>query len=246
MKQRMIISESEKRSILSLHESSNRRRYGLLTEATQEDITKFFTDQKSKFKNFPDGKVVPYKNGEFEFGYEVANADGTKYILIPNGRAVVDNGTGYKEQPNYTWTKSSFIDKLPIKPLQTIPLSTGQTTGTNPAGTTLAGVEPPSEKEIRQGYRQRVKDEKTSEKDRENKIKELENVINKYGKIYNNGNNPKMTNDQKTSYKNYIDSKKAELEKLKKTVTGTTNTTVKTPTPKCFEDRAIIDAGTGL
>lgn len=186
MKQRMIISESEKRSILLQHKSDNRRRYGLLTEATQEDLTNFFTGQKSMFKNFPDGKIVPYKNGEFEFGYEVLNADGTKYILIPNGMAVVDNGTGYKEQPNYTWTKMPFMDKLPIKPLQTIPLSTDKLTNLIPLQSQVPGiggnVADISGGDLRDINRTQKRTEKSTEKDVKRKKQE---IVNKCTKVFN-------------------------------------------------------------
>lgn len=188
MRQRIIISESEKRSILGLHESLNKKPYGLLTEATQEDITTFFSGQKSKFKNFPDGKVVPYKNGEFEFGYEVVNSDGTKYILVPNGKAVVDNGTGYKEQPNYTWTKSSFIDKLGIKPLQTIPLSTGQSNEIKPLQAQVPGVEGDIEdisgRDLNKINRGQERTERRTERDIQNRKKEISNKCEKVFNTY--------------------------------------------------------------
>jgi len=186
MRQRIIISESEKRSILGLHESLNKRPYGLLTEATQEDVTSFFTGQKSKFKNFPDGKVISYKNGDFEFGYEVVNADGTKYVLIPNGKAVVDNGTGYKEQPNYNWTKMPFMDKLAIKPLQSIPLSTDKLTNLIPLQAQVPGgggnVTDISGRDLKNIDRTQKRTEKRTEKEIQDRKKE---IVNQCTKVFN-------------------------------------------------------------
>lgn len=215
MRQRIIISESEKRSILGLHESLNKRPYGLLTEATQEDVTSFFASQKSKFKNFPDGKVISYKNGDFEFGYEVVNADGTKYILIPNGKAVVDNGTGYKEQPNYNWTKVPFMDKLAIKPLQSIPLSTVQSTEIKPLQAQVVGgggnVTDISGGDLRKLDRSQKRTERKTEKEIQDRKKE---IVNQCTKVYNTylkqmGKNPEFwskpeNSSLKSKYDNFF------------------------------------------
>jgi len=198
MRQRIIISESEKRSILGLHKSLNKRPYGLLTEATQEDVTSFFTGQKSKFKNFPDGKVISYKNGDFEFGYEVVNADGTKYVLIPNGKAVVDNGTGYKEQPNYTWTKSGYIDKMATKPLQTIPLSTDKLTDLIPLQAQVPGgggnVADISGRDLNKINRGQQRTERKTERDIQNRKKEIVSQCTKVFNTYSKqmGKNPEF------------------------------------------------------
>ena len=236
LKERMIISESEKSRILGIHDKYRKTMGGFLHEQNMDEATKFFADQKTKFNNFPDGKVVPYGN---TFGYEVVNTDGTKYILLPNGSSLTDNGTGYKESTGYSWTKTPYV---------AAPTGTA-TTSTTPTGTVPTDLE--SNKELRQGYRQRKRDAAELKKERENKIKEIQNDIDKRSKTYNNGNNPNMTAQQKTNFKNYIDAKKIELEKLKNTPIGSepTNTKPNTVNPsvtRSKEDQAAIDAGAGL
>ena len=132
MKHTTLISESEKRRILNLHENVIREEFNLIMEQSSEELKKFFEDQKTKFRNFPEGTIIPYNSGIYEFGYEVKNNDGTKYVLIPDGTAAVDNGTGYKVQPNYTWTKNEYSYKMPTKPLQSIQLSTDKLTDLKP------------------------------------------------------------------------------------------------------------------
>ena len=116
LKQRMIINESERLRILGLHNNLRKTMGGFLHEQNMDEATKFFESQKTKFNKFPsNGKVVAYEN---TFGYEVSNTDGTKYILLPNGTAVVDNGNGYKLLAGYTWTKSVYVDQIKSNPLQ--------------------------------------------------------------------------------------------------------------------------------
>jgi hypothetical protein len=266
LKERMIISESEKSRILGIHDKYRKTMGGFLHEQNMDEATKFFADQKTKFNNFPDGKVVPYGN---TFGYEVVNTDGTKYILLPNGSSLTDNGTGYKESTGYSWTKTPYVaaptgtattSTTPTGTATTSTTPTGTaTTSTTPTGTATTSTTPTgtvptdleSNKELRQGYRQRKRDAAELKKERENKIKEIQNDIDKRSKTYNNGNNPNMTAQQKTNFKNYIDAKKIELEKLKNTPIGSepTNTKPNTVNPsvtRSKEDQAAIDAGAGL
>jgi hypothetical protein len=147
LKQRMNINESERSRILGLHDNFRTNVGGFLHEQNMDETTKFFADQKTKFNNFPDGKVVAYGN---TFGYEVVNTDGTKYILLPNGNSAVDNGTGYKESLGYSWTKTPYMAQVStqgtVTPSQgTVTPSQGtvtpsQGTVTPPQGTTVQGT----------------------------------------------------------------------------------------------------------
>ena len=211
LRERMIINESERSRILGLHDNFRRTMGGFLHEQNMDEATKFFESQKTKFNKFPiNGKVVPYEN---TFGYEVVNADKTKYILLPNGTAVIDGtGTGYKPLAGYTWTKSPYV--------------AGSTPGSTPAGPGLSGfnadsdgngipdylqtqnpqdksalptpgsttpgtepILPPSRKDIRAGYRQRNKDAATLKKERDNQLSLMSNEIKTLedqNKQYNN------------------------------------------------------------
>ena len=204
LRERMIINESERSRILGLHDNFRRTMGGFLHEQNMDEATKFFESQKTKFNKFPiNGKVVPYEN---TFGYEVVNADKTKYILLPNGTAVIDGtGTGYKPLAGYTWTKSPYVagstpGSTPAGPglsgfnadsdgngipdyLQTQnpqDKSTLPTPGTTTPEATTSGTEPilpPSRKDIRQGYRQRNQDAATLQKERDNQLSLMDNEI---------------------------------------------------------------------
>lgn len=236
LRERMIINESERSRILCLHDNFRRTIGGFLHEQNMDESTKFFENQKTKYNKFPiNGKVVPY---EKTFGYEVANADGTKYILLPNGTAVVDNGTGYKPLEGYTWTKSPYV--------------AGSTPGSTPAGPGLSrfnadsdgngipdylqtqntqdksalptpGTEPilpPSRKDIRQGYRQRNQDAATLKKERDNQLSLMDNEIKtleSQNKQYNDALtntrlSAKMTTEQKTSYSTAIQNNNLKIK----------------------------------
>ena len=229
LRERMIINESERSRILGLHDNFRRTMGGFLHEQNMDEATKFFESQKTKFNKFPiNGKVVPYEN---TFGYEVVNADKTKYILLPNGTAVIDGtGTGYKPLAGYTWTKSPYV--------------AGSTPGSTPAGPGLSGfnadsdgngipdylqtqnpqdksalltpktepIIPPTRKDIKQQYRQRNKDAATLQKERDNQLSLMNNEIKTLedqNKQYNNALantrlSAKMTPQQKTSYSTAI------------------------------------------
>jgi hypothetical protein len=260
LKQRMIINESERSRILGLHDTFRNKVGGFLHEQNMDEATKFFMDQKTKFNKFPDGKVVPYGN---TFGYEVVNTDGTKFMLLPNGTSVVDNGTGYKESTGYSWTKTPYVASAAVNTT---------TAGATTAGATTAGAtvtdptDPASKKEIRQGYRQRKADAATLKKEREdqlnlmnNEIKVFNDEIKKYKDVLSNARlTTKMTPEQKKGYETAIQNntikiqnKQAEINKLKATPLGgetvtTSTATVNPQTPKSREDQSAIDAGRGL
>jgi hypothetical protein len=163
LKKRMIINESEKLRIINLHETLNKKITGLLNEQTIDDVTKYFVDQKLKFKNFPDGKVIPYGNG---FGYEVSNTDGTKYILTIDGKAAVNDGTGYKEFVGYVWTNTPYVVGSTQAPVTTQP-----TTQTPVSFENLA-----TDKDLRQGGRQEaITRRKTGRQEQRDKKTRVEN-----------------------------------------------------------------------
>ena len=270
MKQRMIINESERSRILGLHDTFRNKVGGFLHEQNMDEATKFFMDQKTKFNKFPDGKVVPYGN---TFGYEVVNTDGTKFMLLPNGTSVVDNGTGYKESTGYSWTKTPYVASAAVNTTTAGATTAGATTaGATTAGATTAGAtvtdptDPASKKEIRQGYRQRKADAATLKKEREdqlnlmnNEIKVFNDEIKKYKDVLSNARlTTKMTPEQKKGYETAIQNntikiqnKQAEINKLKATPLGgetvtTSTATVNPQTPKSREDQSAIDAGRGL
>ena len=260
LKQRMIINESERSRILGLHDTFRNKVGGFLHEQNMDEATKFFMDQKTKFNKFPDGKVVPYGN---TFGYEVVNADGTKFMLLPNGTSVVDNGTGYKESVGYSWTKTPYVASVNTN----TDVAGSTTAGATTAGTTVTDpTKPASKKEIRQGYRQRREDAATLKKEREdqlnlmnNEIKIFNDEIKKYKDVLSNARlTTKMTPEQKKGYETAIQTntvkiqnKQAEINKLKATPLGgetatTSTATVNPQTPKSREDQTAIDAGRGL
>jgi len=243
-----MINESEKNRILGLHEITRKKSLGILTEATIEDATKYFEGEKAKFTDFPTtGKVVPYNNS---FGYEVTNPDGTKYILMLDNTAYIDNGTGYKLSQGYKWTDTPYVEPTQgFTATSNTNTDPSKNTNSNPTLQPLA-----SKKEIRQGYNQRVKDANTLRKEREDKIKSIQNEIDKYSKPLNNPRiKAKMTADQIKANEEYIKAKQAELDQLKKTPIGAASTETKTvnattaPKPaRSPEDQAAIEAGQGL
>jgi hypothetical protein len=239
LKQRMIINESERSRILGLHDTFRNKVGGFLHEQNMDEATKFFMDQKTKFNKFPDGKVVPYGN---TFGYEVVNTDGTKFMLLPNGTSVVDNGTGYKESTGYSWTKTPYVASAAVNTTTAGATTAGATTagattagattagattaGATTAGATTAGAtvtdptDPASKKEIRQGYRQRKADAATLKKEREdqlnlmnNEIKVFNDEIKKYKDVLSNARlTTKMTPEQKKGYETAIQNNTIKIQ----------------------------------
>ena len=200
LKQRMIINESERLRILGLHNNLRKTMGGFLHEQNMDEATKFFEDQKTKFNKFPShGKVVAYEN---TFGYEVSNTDGTKYILLPNGTAVVDNGNGYKLLAGYTWTKSVYVDQIKTNPLQKMEIDP-----LNPI-TQLKYAAPRTGQEIKQDYRQQQKDTRQNTRQQNKDKRQLQSELNNLQQTYRKLQS-KMTPQDKLSYETKI----AELQK---------------------------------
>jgi hypothetical protein len=147
---RILIGESEKSRILSLHENLKTESSKLLMEQDSETTTKYFEEQKKKYSNFPDGKVVPVEGG---FAYQTNNG----IFLYPNGTAY--NSNGVKSTEN--WTDEPYV--VTTTPAQvTTTTATGQSTTTPTQPTTATGqatVKPvsfenlPSGKDLRQSNR---------------------------------------------------------------------------------------------
>ena len=176
LKERMIISEFERLRILGVHNNLRKNVGGFLHEQTVDEVTKFFADQKTKFKTFPEGKIVPNGN---TFGYEVINADGTKYILLPNGKSLTDNGTGYKETAGNPWTNTPYSVGSTTQSTTQAPITTQSTTQAPVSFENLA-----TDKALRQGDRQeRITKRKTGrqeQSDRKTRIKNCTTALTNY------------------------------------------------------------------
>jgi hypothetical protein len=176
LKERMIINESERLRILGVHDNLRKNVGGFLHEQTVDEATKFFADQKTKFKNFPEGKVVPNGN---TFGYEVINTDGTKYILLPNGKSLTDNGTGYKEAAGYMWTNTPYSVGSTTQETTQAPTTTQPTTQAPVSFENLA-----TDKDLRQGARQETitkrKTGRQEQRDRKTRIENCTTALTNY------------------------------------------------------------------
>jgi len=172
LKERMIINESERLRILGIHDNLRKNVGGFLHEQTVDEATKFFADQKTKFKKFPEGKVVPNGN---TFGYEVINTDGTKYILLPNGKSLTDNGTGYKEAAGYTWTNTPYSVGSTTQSTTQAPITTQSTTQSPVSFENLA-----TDKDLRQGDRQKRKTGRQEQRDRKTRVKNCTSALTTY------------------------------------------------------------------
>ena len=109
MSNKFYITEEEKRRISSLHINETIRNFSLILEDVNSDIIDFFTNQVKSFKNFPKGTTIDFAQSGTK-GYEVKNTDGTSYVLIPDGTAYANDGSGYKKIENYLWTKTPYRD----------------------------------------------------------------------------------------------------------------------------------------
>jgi hypothetical protein len=240
----MNINESERSRILGLHDNFRTNVGGFLHEQNMDEATKFFADQKTKFNNFPDGKVVPYGN---TFGYEVVNTDGTKYILLPNGNSAVDNGTGYKESLGYSWTKTPYMAQVStqgtvtpsqgtVTPSQGTPAQGTPVQGTTVQGTTAQGTpvqgtpvqktvsfdDLASDKDLRQGNRKEAiakrKTSRQEQRDRKTRVENCTTAINNYA-TYKLDTKPD-TDPNKVKYVTYLKTNCADLDEIDLTMVG--------------------------
>jgi hypothetical protein len=222
---RILIGESEKSRILSLHENFKTESSRLLMEQDSETTTKYFEEQKKKYSNFPDGKVVPVEGG---FAYQTNNG----IFLYPNGTAY--NSQGVKSTEN--WTDEPYV----VTPTSTgqATTATGQATTATGQATTATGqattspskptVKPlsfedlPSEKDIRQSNRteDRVnrRGAKQQLKDNETRIKNCTEAIDRYIKG-NLGSKPD-TDKTKQEYVNYLKTNCSGIDEIDLTIVG--------------------------
>ena len=201
---RILIGESEKSRILSLHENLKTESSKLLMEQDSETTTKYFEEQKKKYSNFPDGKVVPVEGG---FAYQTNNG----ILLYPNGTAY--NNQGVKSTEN--WTDEPYV---------VTPTATGQAT-TATGQSTLKPVsfeDLASEKDIRQSNRSEDRANrrgaKQQLKDNETRIKNCTEAINNYIKG-NLGSKPD-TDKTKLQYVNYLRTNCSGIDEIDLTMVG--------------------------
>jgi hypothetical protein len=216
---RILIGESEKSRILSLHENFKTESSRLLMEQDSETTTKYFEEQKKKYSNFPDGKVVPVEGG---FAYQTNNG----IFLYPNGTAY--NSNGVKSTEN--WTDEPYV--VTTTPAQvTTTTATGQSTTTPTQPTTATGqatVKPvsfenlPSGKDLRQSNRTEDRTNRRNAKqqlaNREKTIKDCTESINNYIK-YNLGSKPD-TDPDKLQYVNYLRTNCSGIDEIDLTIVG--------------------------
>jgi hypothetical protein len=131
----LLITESERNRISILHNRAIKKEYQILSEETSDEVTQFIEKVKTSFKTFPDGQVIEYKSKNFNFGYKVTNTDGTYYILIPDGTAVSNNGTGDVPATNEDGSQYKWTDK----PYQAVKTDAGSVDNSKMAGPGYAG-----------------------------------------------------------------------------------------------------------
>ena len=229
---RILIGESEKSRILSLHENLKTESSKLLMEQDSETTTKYFEEQKKKYSNFPDGKVVPVEGG---FAYQTNNG----IFLYPNGTAY--NSQGVKSTEN--WTDEPYVAVTTATGQATTATgqattatgqattATGQATTTTGQATTATGqstIKPvsfeslPTDKDLRQSSKSEEKskrsDAKQQLKNTQKRINDCTEAINNYIK-YNLGSKPD-TDKTKQQYVNYLKTNCSGIDEIDLTIVG--------------------------
>jgi hypothetical protein len=215
---RILIGESEKSRILSLHENLKTESSKLLMEQDSETTTKYFEEQKKKYANFPEGKVIPVEGG---FAYQTNNG----ILLYPNGTAY--NNRGVKSTEN--WTDEPYV--MPTATTSTgqattatgqATTATGQATGSQPTVKPVSFQSLPTEKDLRQSARdeERTKRSNTKQqlKDKETKIKNCKTTIDNYLK-FNLGSKPD-TDATKQQHLNYLKANCTDVEEINLKLVG--------------------------
>jgi hypothetical protein len=229
---RILIGESEKSRILSLHENLKTESSKLLMEQDSETTTKYFEEQKKKYSNFPDGKVVPVEGG---FAYQTNNG----IFLYPNGTAY--NSQGVKSTEN--WTDEPYVAVTTATGQATTATgqattatgqattATGQATTATGQATTATGqstIKPvsfeslPTDKDLRQSSKSEEKskrsDAKQQLKNTQKRINDCTEAINNYIK-YNLGSKPD-TDKTKQQYVNYLKTNCSGIDEIDLTIVG--------------------------
>jgi hypothetical protein len=192
-------------------------------EQDSETTTKYLEEQKKKYSNFPDGKVVPVEGG---FAYQTNNG----IFLYPNGTAY--NSQGVKSTEN--WTDEPYV----VTPTSTgqattatgqattatgqATTATGQATGSQPTVKPVSFQSLPTEKDLRQSARdeERTKRSNTKQqlKDKETKIKNCKTTIDNYLK-FNLGSKPD-TDATKQQHLNYLKANCTDVEEINLKLVG--------------------------
>jgi hypothetical protein len=229
---RILIGESEKSRILSLHENFKTESSKLLMEQDSETTTKYFEEQKKKYSNFPDGKVIPVEGG---FAYQTNNG----ILLYPNGTAY--NSQGVKSTEN--WTDEPYVAVTTATGQATTATgqattatgqattATGQATTATGQATTATGqstIKPvsfeslPTDKDLRQSSKSEEKskrsDAKQQLKNTQKRINDCTEAINNYIK-YNLGSKPD-TDKTKQQYVNYLKTNCSGIDEIDLTIVG--------------------------
>ena len=208
---RILIGESEKSRILSLHENLKTESSKLLMEQDSETTTKYFEEQKKKYANFPEGKVIPVEGG---FAYQTNNG----ILLYPNGTAY--NNRGVKSTEN--WTDEPYVMPTATTSTGQATTATGQATGSQPTVKPVSFQSLPTEKDLRQSARdeERTKRSNTKQqlKDKETKIKNCKTTIDNYLK-FNLGSKPD-TDATKQQHLNYLKANCTDVEEINLKLVG--------------------------
>ena len=213
------MNKSEKSRILSLHENLRVNDSNLLMEQDSESITKYFEEQKKKYSNFPDGKVVPITGGGF--GYQTNNG----VILYPDGTAYNANGIKAVEK----WTDEPYVigsttqgaaDSMPTgTPAQGTP---AQGTPAQKTPKTVSFDDLASDKDLRQGNRKEAiakrKTGRQEQRDRKTRVENCTTAINNYT-TYKLDSKPD-TDPDKVKYVTFLKTNCADLDEIDLTMVG--------------------------
>ena len=223
------MNESEKSRILSLHENLRVINSNLIMEQDIDAITKYFEEQKKKYSDFPDGKVVPITGGGF--GYQTNNG----IILYPDGTAYNANGIKAVEK----WTDEPYVigsttqgaaDGMPTgTPAQGTPAQGTPAQGTPAQGTPSQGTpktvsfdDLASDKDLRQGNRKdaiaKRKTGRQEQRDRKTRVENCTTAINNYT-TYKLDSKPD-TDPDKVKYVTFLKTNCTDLDEIDLTMVG--------------------------
>jgi hypothetical protein len=226
---RILMNESEKSRILSLHENLRVINSNLIMEQDIDAITKYFEEQKKKYSDFPDGKVVPITGGGF--GYQTNNG----IILYPDGTAYNANGIKAVEK----WTDEPYVigsttqgaaDGMPTgTPAQGTPAQGTPAQGTPAQGTPSQGTpktvsfdDLASDKDLRQGNRKdaiaKRKTGRQEQRDRKTRVENCTTAINNY--TTHKLDSKPDTDPDKVKYVTFLKTNCTDLDEIDLTMVG--------------------------
>ena len=208
------MNENEKSRILSLHENLRVNDSNLLMEQDSESITKYFEEQKKKYSNFPDGKVVPITGGGF--GYQTNNG----VLLYPDGTAYNAGGIKAVEK----WTDEPYVIGSTTQGSSDLMPTGTPTQGTPTQGTpkSVSFDDLATDKELRRGNRREVinqrRDDKKQQADRKTRIEKCTTAINNYT-TYNLASKPN-TDPNTQQYIAFFKANCTNLEEINLKIVG--------------------------